>query len=218
LRDSATDDPKDTAMIDLLDPQIILNFSRSHKRGAAFLVLENAEFAFLGAEHIADGRPEPYEYITTTEGTKARILLTQDIIRNGARFPGALGSDGSLLPEAAAAMAEAVNREAGFLVAVAIAEAHGMGEQAARDAAQAQASALRRAAAVAQVVELCGGNQTEAARRLGLDQSTVNKLVRKARAAAGEPTRQDVHHTDGDPRNNDPANLELRDAPTTEGG
>lgn len=47
----------------------------------------------------------------------------------------------------------------------------------------AQSSALARAAAVAAVVEACGGNQSEAARRLGLDQSTVNKLNRKAMEA-----------------------------------
>lgn len=50
-----------------------------------------------------------------------------------------------------------------------------------RDEQAAQDSAYRRAAAVSSVVQACGGNQSEAARRLGLDQSTVNKLVRKAR-------------------------------------
>jgi len=49
-----------------------------------------------------------------------------------------------------------------------------------RDEKAAQDSAYKRAAAVSSVVQACGGNQSEAARRLGLDQSTVNKLVKKA--------------------------------------
>ncbi|MCX5598462.1 hypothetical protein OOK29_09955 [Streptomyces phaeochromogenes] len=52
-----------------------------------------------------------------------------------------------------------------------------------RDEKTAQDSAYKRAAAVSSVVQACNENQSEAARRLGLDQSTVNKLVRKARSA-----------------------------------
>jgi hypothetical protein len=54
-------------------------------------------------------------------------------------------------------------------------------ESAALDAEIAQASAMVRAEGVARTVDLCDGNQSKAARRLGLDQSTVNRLVRKAR-------------------------------------
>lgn len=50
--------------------------------------------------------------------------------------------------------------------------------------AEAETAALRRAQAVARLVEACDGNQSEAARRLGLHQTTVNKLVLRARRAA----------------------------------
>lgn len=55
--------------------------------------------------------------------------------------------------------------------------------QAEADAEKAQASALRRAKAVARVVELCNNNQTEAAKLLGIDQSRVSRLTAKAASA-----------------------------------
>jgi len=56
-----------------------------------------------------------------------------------------------------------------------------------REAARgAEAAHLRRARIVARIVELCGGNQSEAARRIGIDHSRVNRLVQKARAAQGK--------------------------------
>lgn len=88
--------------------------------------------------------------------------------------------------------------------------------QAADDAAEnAEAKALDRARVVARIVELCSGNQSDAARRIGMDQSRVNRLVQKVRAA--DLTGKHLHHRDGNPRNNDSANLEIRDTPTTEG-
>lgn len=67
------------------------------------------------------------------------------------------------------------------LIAAAVAMTQALTEAAERDAQTAQASALARARSVAYVVELCDGNQSEAARHLGLDHSTVNKLVQKAK-------------------------------------
>jgi hypothetical protein len=51
----------------------------------------------------------------------------------------------------------------------------------ARLEAEAAADAARaaRVQALAAVIEACNGNQSEAGRRIGLDQSTVNKLVRR---------------------------------------
>lgn len=43
----------------------------------------------------------------------------------------------------------------------------------------AETAALRRAQAINTLVQACGGNQSEAARRLGKDQSTINKLLRR---------------------------------------
>ena len=82
-------------------------------------------------------------------------------------------------------------------------------------AAEAEVKALDRARVVARIVALLGGNQSEAARRIGIDQSRVNRLVQKARAA--DLTGKQLHHRDGDPTNNHPGNLEPRDTPTTEG-
>lgn len=88
--------------------------------------------------------------------------------------------------------------------------------QAADDAAaDAEAKALDRARVVARIVDLCGGNQSDAARRIGIDQSRVNRLVQKVRAA--DLASKQVHHRDGAPRTNETGNLQLRDTPTTEG-
>jgi len=46
----------------------------------------------------------------------------------------------------------------------------------------AETAGLRRAEAVAGLVAVCGGNQSEAARRLGIHQSRVNKPVARVRA------------------------------------
>lgn len=67
------------------------------------------------------------------------------------------------------------------LIPAAIAMTQALTEKAERDAQAAQASALARARSVLYVVELCDGNQSEAARHLGLDPSTVNKLVQKTK-------------------------------------
>lgn len=50
----------------------------------------------------------------------------------------------------------------------------------------AETASLRRARAVTRLVDLLDGNQSEAARRLGLHQTTVNKLVARARAAGAQ--------------------------------
>jgi DNA-binding protein Fis len=54
--------------------------------------------------------------------------------------------------------------------------------QAAADAMQT--ATIERGRAVVRLVEICGGNQTRAARALGLDQSTVNKLIRRVSMSA----------------------------------
>jgi alkylation response protein AidB-like acyl-CoA dehydrogenase len=51
----------------------------------------------------------------------------------------------------------------------------------------AESAGLRRAEAVAALVTVCDGNQSEAARRLGIHQSRVNKLVAKVRDAHAAP-------------------------------
>ncbi len=163
--------------IRLLTAEDILDFHASRKRGAQCLAIENGTYAHLDDSHIASGTPLSYNHVTTHQGTEAQILFTQDTILEGDWFP--LDENGHLTPETAAEMADTINGDVGIMLAMAVDRARELANTAERDATTAQTSALARAAGVARVVNLCGGNQSEAARRLGLDQSTVNKLIRK---------------------------------------
>lgn len=167
--------------------QDILDFARSASRPVRenrtrpeLLVLEDGQIAYLDYGLVASGSIETGARIAVLGQGEATILLDRSEI-----FGGRFGDHASdpLTEQDAATVADTINRECGLATAAAICDAHEMGEAAERDAKQAQASALKRAQAVVAVVGLCGGNQSEAARRLGLDQSTVNKLVQKARAA-----------------------------------
>lgn len=151
---------------------------------AKYLALVDGNITYLTDDLIADGTPEAYSYVTTASDTEAQILLDVDTILDGNWFPDALDEDGNLRPEVAAEMADIINADAGLDVAAAVAEAAEAAQTAEREAQAAQASALTRARSVLRVVELCGGNQSEAARQLGIDQSTVNKLVQKAKATS----------------------------------
>jgi hypothetical protein len=146
-----------------------------------YLAIENGEYVHLGADDILDGDPVSYNYVTTHQGAEAQILLSRDTISEGDWFP--LDEDGALSPETAAEMADIINDDAGITLTTAVERAHELAQLAEHAAAEAQLSAVARACGVARVVSLCGGNQSEAARRLGIDQSTVNKLVKKAQAA-----------------------------------
>jgi len=171
-------------MTALLAAEDILSFYGSRRRGAQYLAIENGDFVYLDTGDIAEGYPESYKYVTTHQGTQAQILLGQDTIADGDWFPDALDEDGSLRPEVAGEMADIINADAGLAIQVAVEAAQELGNVAERDAQAAQASAMARARGVVEVVRLCGGNQSEAARRLGVDQSRVNQLVKKARAGA----------------------------------
>lgn len=170
-------------MTALITADDILGFYAGRRHGNQYLALENGDIVHLGADDI-DGTPKAYAHVTTASDTEAQILLDVDTILEGNWFPDALDEDGNLRPEVATEMAKIINADAGLTVAAAVAEAVEAGKVAERDAQTAQASALARARSVMRVVELCGGNQSEAARRLGLDQSTVNKLIRKEKVAA----------------------------------
>lgn len=74
---------------------------------------------------------------------------------------------------------KSAGQENGFTPVLRLLEAH-------TAARAAEAAALKRAQAVEALVQSLGGNQSEAARRLGLHQSTVNKLIQKARTATPE--------------------------------
>jgi hypothetical protein len=146
---------------------------------AELLGIEDGNLCYLLHGYITHGEAETGARVTVGTQTEATILLDREEI-----FGGRFGDCGTtpLTEQAAAAIADTINRETGLAIAAAIYDAHAMGEAAELDAQRAQASALRRAEAVMTVVDLCDGNQSKAARQLGLDPSTVNRLVQKARA------------------------------------
>lgn len=137
------------------------------------LLVLTADGAF---DHI-DGEGTAYTFITSDDDTEVQVLLERSTITDGDWFEDALDDDGNLNPDVADEMAAIINADgilpSRVLKAVDAGKAWEKADQAARD------GALKRAAAVAEVVAYCGGNQTAAGRHLGLDQSTVNKLVKK---------------------------------------
>lgn len=127
-----------------------------------------------------DGRATAYDYVTTEDG-EVQVLLERSTVEAGDWFPDALTDEGDLIPAVADEMAGIINQD-GILPSRAL-QAVQAGADWEKDEEAAQQSAGRRAAAVAEVVAYSGGNQSAAARTLGLDQSTVNKLVAKHRRA-----------------------------------
>ena len=126
-------------------------------------------------------RADAYTFITTEDGDEAQVLLERSTIDDGEWFPDALDSDGNLAPSVADEMAAIINTD-GILPSRALKAAEA-GKQWKKATEEADRLAMARALAVAEVVAYCGGNQSLAGRTIGLDQSTVNKLVKKATAA-----------------------------------
>lgn len=124
-----------------------------------------------------DDRATAYDFVNTVNGTQVQVLLERRTISDGDWFPDALNDDGSLDGDAADQMAEIINSD-GILPSRAMkaVEAGKRWEQSERDTNNLAAA---RAAAVAEVAAYAG-SQSAAGRLLGLDQSTVNKLVKKA--------------------------------------
>ncbi|WP_331756324.1 hypothetical protein OHA04_45455 (plasmid) [Streptomyces sp. NBC_01590] len=135
-------------------------------------------------DHI-DGQGSAYEFIATDNG-EVQVLLGRSTVKAGDWFPDALTDDGDLLPAVAEDMAAVINDD-GILPSRALKATHAGKEWKKADEA-AKRLAAQRAAAVAEVVAYCGGNQSKAGRVLGLDQSTVNKLVTKHRRVADVAT------------------------------
>jgi hypothetical protein len=151
-----------------------------HNGRADLLALtETGEFTHLDYNNV-DGRADAYSY-TDTEDGEVQILLERTTITDGEWFPDALDDDGNLIPSIAQEMAAIINQD-GILPSRA-AKAVEASKRWTAAVDHTNALALTRAAAVAEVVDIVGGNQSEAARVLGLDQSTVNKLVKKASTA-----------------------------------
>lgn len=158
-----------------------------YEGGYDFLVLD-ADGGFImldidniAPEHVAYGGIKNPDEVVTDDGEAVTLLVTRSQIEDGDWFPDAL-DDGTLQPAVAQEMADLVNADRGVSLMVAIQEAR----EATADAEKAQAEADRRSLLRAQAVQRASdlSSQSHVAKALGIDQSTVNKLVKKARAAA----------------------------------
>ncbi|MFD8626670.1 hypothetical protein ACFV4E_22765 [Streptomyces hygroscopicus] len=146
-----------------------------------FLVLTaDGSFTHIDKSDITDQtEPTAYDCVDTEDG-EVQILLDASTITDGEWFEDALDDNDDLIPSVADEMADIINND-GILPSRVLGA-----QEANRQWKQADAEADRlaavRAHAVAKVVAFAGGNQSQAARFLGLDQSTVNKLVKKSRS------------------------------------
>ncbi|MFJ1900478.1 hypothetical protein [Streptomyces sp. NPDC088115] len=128
-----------------------------------------------------DRRATAYDFIVLDDDTQAQVLLERSTITDGDWFPDALDDDDNLIPSIADEMAQIINHD-GILPSRALraADASKAWEEAEQTA---KGLAAARAAAVFEVTAYAG-SQSAAATVLGLDQSTVNKLVAKHRRTA----------------------------------
>jgi DNA-binding NtrC family response regulator len=164
----------------LLTGADILAFSTS--RSDRLAITTSGEFVHLDAADL-NGRTDSYSYATTEDGDEVQVLLDADGVEGGDWFPDALDENGDLIPSVADEMAHIINNDAGLYTRLQVAEireATAAWEDSARETNRLADDRARRIAAF---VQHCGGNQSHAARILGLDQSTVNKLVKKAQSA-----------------------------------
>jgi hypothetical protein len=156
-----------------------------HASGYDLLVLTaDGEYAHIDIDEVhqtySGPRPESYNYVETDKG-QVQVLLTTSDITDGEWFPDALDDSGDLIPSVADEMARIVTNDgilpSRALKAVEAGKAWRASEQ------ETNRRAAARAAAVAEVAAYAG-SQSAAAIVLGLDQSTVNKLVKKAKRTA----------------------------------
>ncbi len=149
--------------------------------GSDLLVLtEPGDFAFIDASAL-DRPASTYAFARVEDGQEVQVLLARTAIEEGNWFPDALDDRGTLDLAVADEMAEIITTDG--ILPGRIAKASALAEAWSEAEKETNRLALARARAVAEVVAFAGRNQTKAARLLSLDQSTVNKLVRKANAA-----------------------------------
>jgi hypothetical protein len=165
----------------LLTADDILDFHRG--RADVLVLTEAGEYTTLDHSDLTNPEADAYSTAATHDGTEVTVLLQRSTIDDGEWFEDALDSDGNLRPEIAADMASAINNDAGLHVRIAVSEVRETTAAWENVTTEADALALKRAARVANLARLAG-SQAAAARLLSLDQSTVNKLVRKAPIAA----------------------------------
>jgi hypothetical protein len=139
------------------------------------------DYSNVAHSSMSGGRVDAYSFVTTEDGGEVQVLLERSTLDEGEWLPDALDDNGNLIPSVANEMADIINGD-GILSSRAM-KATEAGRQWKESEEKTHRLALERAKAVAEVVAYCGGNQSEAARVLEIDQSTVNKLVKKARTA-----------------------------------
>lgn len=125
------------------------------------------------------GHPVAYDHAETEDGREVLILCDRTALDSGEWFPDLLDEDGVPRPNVLAAAAENITSDG--LLEAALRNASTAAEEWAQRTLAADEAALHRARAVAHIVDLVGGSQSEAARLLGINQSRVNRLVKKSR-------------------------------------
>ena len=143
------------------------------------LVLDqDGEFTHLDRSDV-DSDTTAYSFTTTTEGAEVQVLLERSTIAEGDWFPDALDDDGDLSATVADEMAAIINNDADLRATAAVREIRDLTAAWENASAEADRLAAERARSIAAYADDCG-SQSAAARALGMDQSTVNKLVKKA--------------------------------------
>jgi hypothetical protein len=142
---------------------------------------DHIDYSNVESSPYEDNRATAYDYVTLDNDTEVQVLLERSAIDEGEWFPDALSDDGDLTPRAADEMAAIINMD-GILPSRATKAVEASKQWKAAEQ-ETNRLAIERAKAVAEVVAYCGGNQSRAAGALGLDQSTVNKLVKKVKSA-----------------------------------
>jgi hypothetical protein len=147
-------------------------------RDDLLVITNTGEFVTLDESDLT-GSTDAYGATTTHDDTEVTVLLKRETIDDGEWFPGALDDDGALTSAVADEMANIINNDAGLQGRAAVQEIRDVTAAWEKAAAEADRLAAERARRIADFARACG-SQSHAARLLGLDQSTVNKLVRKA--------------------------------------
>ncbi|MER7050118.1 LSm family protein [Streptomyces jumonjinensis] len=152
----------------------IINFDISY---ADILALTTAgRYVYLNADDVP-GRSDAYTHTTTTtDGADVQILLDRTTLTDGEWFPDALDDSGALIPSVADEMAAIITGDG--ILPGRIRKAAAATEAWERAMDPVHGLAAVRAAAVREVA-IYAGTQSEAARLLNMDPSTVNKLVRE---------------------------------------
>ena len=140
----------------------------------------DGEFAHLDRSDV-DSDTTAYGFTTTSDGSEVQVLLERSTIDDGEWFADALDDDGDLTPDTAGEMADIINSDAGLRTTAAVREISDLTAAWEKASTEADRLAAQRARRIADFADTCG-SQSAAARLLGLDQSTVNKLVKKAKA------------------------------------